>query len=56
MIMTMLFQEDQSQKMKHDFIKHVEKFQGILDIDDVKRARNEEKKLEIEHERRFSRY
>ncbi|HME52426.1 MAG TPA: hypothetical protein VKM55_09435 [Candidatus Lokiarchaeia archaeon] len=52
-----LLLEDQCQKMtKQDFIKHVERFQGILDIDDVTRARNEERKLEIERERKLRRY
>ena len=56
MIRAMSLQEDQSQKNKQDFIKHIEKLQGLFNIDDIMRARNEKKKLEFERERRLSRY
>lgn len=49
--------ENQQQKMdKQSFIKHIESFQGILDIDETIQARNEARKLDNDRERRFSRY
>ncbi|MBN2153150.1 MAG: hypothetical protein JW839_16980 [Candidatus Lokiarchaeota archaeon] len=36
---------------KDEFIKHVEKYQGIIDYNGAKKARNEERQLERERER-----
>ncbi len=35
---------------KDEFIKHVEKYQGIIDYNDARKARNEERQLERERE------
>lgn len=35
---------------KDEFIKHVEKYQGIINYNDAKKARNEERQLEHERE------
>lgn len=49
--------ENQVQQMdKEAFIKHVEKFQGILNIDDARKARDEERRLEREREQRLDRH
>ncbi|MEX2714883.1 MAG: hypothetical protein Q6353_009940 [Candidatus Sigynarchaeum springense] len=50
-VIELLLENQIARVEKDEFIKHVEKYQGIIDYKDAKKARNEERQLERERER-----
>ena len=41
---------------KEEFIGHIEKYMGLFDIQEAKKLLKEERALDLERERKFSRY
>jgi len=41
---------------KKEFITHIEKYMGLFDIEEAKKLLKEERALDFERERKFSRY
>ncbi len=51
-----LIEKSSNKLSKEEFINHIEKYMGLLDIDEAKKILKEERALDLDRERKFNRY